>query len=123
MITGVQDIYYNVTDVAAAVDFYTQVLGMTVVSADKYWGALEIGGVSIGLHWSEGHEIPQIPRDAHGAHAGGTLTLASNDADADCEALRQKGVKILGTADAPWGKMVVFEDPDGNVLKLMQPKH
>jgi predicted enzyme related to lactoylglutathione lyase len=22
----------------------------------------------------------------------------------------------------PWGHMLIFEDPDGNVLKLMQPK-
>jgi len=30
-----------------------------------------------------------------------------------------KGVQ----ADAPWGHMLVFEDLDGNVLKLMKPKY
>jgi len=32
------------------------------------------------------------------------------------------GCKILGEADQPWGHILVFEDPDGNVLKLMNPK-
>ncbi|MEZ4741067.1 MAG: hypothetical protein R3B45_01225 [Bdellovibrionota bacterium] len=38
------------------------------------------------------------------------------------EKLEQAGAKILGTANEPWGNMVVFEDPDGNVLKLMESK-
>ena len=33
------------------------------------------------------------------------------------------GNLILGEDDAPWGHMLVFEDCDGNVLKLMNPKN
>jgi hypothetical protein len=33
------------------------------------------------------------------------------------------GGKILGEADQDWGHMLVFEDVDGNVIKLMKPKY
>ena len=123
MITGIQDFYYNVKDMKKSVQFYSEILGFKIAHEDNYWTSLQLGGVSVGLHWTEGEDVYQIPRDAHGAHGGGTLTLKSTNAFEDKEILQKKGVKILGTADAPWGKMVVFEDLDGNVLKLMEPKH
>jgi predicted enzyme related to lactoylglutathione lyase len=66
--------------------------------------------------------VPAVPRDAHGARAGATLTLRSTDIAADRARIERAGAKILGAADEPWGEMLVFEDPDGNVLKLMKPK-
>jgi predicted enzyme related to lactoylglutathione lyase len=121
MITGVQDIYYSVTDTSKAKQFYTEVLGMKVRFEHEHWISLDCNGVSIGLH-PEGKPIPNIPRDSHGAHAGATLTLKSNDVPQDRKRIEAFGCKILGEADQPWGHMLVFEDPDGNVLKLMNPK-
>ncbi|MCB0419698.1 MAG: VOC family protein [Bdellovibrionales bacterium] len=123
MIKGVQDTYYNVTDMKRAVQFYTECMGMKVVHGDDYWTSLDCGGTSVGLHWTEGQKIPEIPRDSHGVYAGGTLTLESTDVSADKVLLESAGAKILGEADAPWGHMLVFEDLDGNVLKLMKPKY
>jgi predicted enzyme related to lactoylglutathione lyase len=122
MITGVQDIYYNVVDMDKSVDFYTKSLGMTLKHKDKWWSALDCGGVSIGLHWTEGASVPAVPKDSHGAHAGATLTLRSNDIAADRKKLEEQGAKILGEANQPWGHMLVFTDLDGNVIKLMNPK-
>lgn len=123
MILGVQDIYYNVTDMKRALVFYTEGLGMTVHDTDEHWSSLECHGMRIGLHGTEGTPVPEIPRDSHGAHAGATLTLKSDDIAADRANLERMGAKILGEADAPWGHMLAFEDPDGNVLKLMNPKY
>ncbi len=122
MITGVQDVYYSTHNPVKAKRFYTEVLGMKVKFEHEHWIALEIGGVSIGLH-PESSPIPHIPRDSHGAHAGATLTLTSNDVPADRKRIEAFGCKILGEADQPWGHMLIFEDPDGNVLKLMNPKN
>ena len=122
MITGIQDFYYSVTDAKRAVRFYVEALQMKVVAESEYWIALDCHGVKIGLH-PEDHAIPVVPRDSHGAHAGGTLTLKSNNIKEDRERLERFGAKILGEADQPWGHMLVFEDPDGNVLKLMNPKY
>lgn len=41
----------------------------------------------------------------------------------DKEKVQKAGGKILGEADQAWGHILVFEDPDGNVLKLMNPKY
>jgi len=122
MITGIQDVYYNVRDMKRAVDFYTGALGLKVVFGDEYWTSLDCGGVRVGLHGTGGGPVPPVPRDPHGAHAGATLTLRSSDIAEDRRRLERAGAKILGAADEPWGEMLVIEDPDGNVLKLMKPK-
>ncbi len=122
MITGIQDIYYSVTDSKRAIRFYTEALGMKLVQESDYWIALDCHGVKVGLHPEDG-PIPQVPRDSHGAHAGATLTLKSDNVAEDRVRLEKHGAKILGEADQPWGHMLVFEDPDGNVLKLMKPKY
>jgi predicted enzyme related to lactoylglutathione lyase len=122
MITGVQDIYYNVVDMHKSVDFYTTSLGMTLKHKDKWWSALDCGGVSVGLHWTEGASVPAVPTDSHGAHAGATLTLRSNDIAGDRKKLEEQGAKILGESNQPWGHMLVFTDLDGNVMKLTNPK-
>ncbi|MGZ3687847.1 MAG: VOC family protein [Bdellovibrionota bacterium] len=120
MIIGIQDVYYNAENMERAVAFYRDVLGMTVKYADKWWATMEIGGISVGLHWTEGKPVAHVPRDAHGAHGGASLTLKSTDVDADEKKLVARDVRILGKIDAAWGKLVVFEDTEGNVLKLMQ---
>lgn len=122
MITAVQDVYYSITNPKRSIRFYTEVLGMHLMEESEYWIALDCHGVRIGLH-PESDPIPHIPRDSHGAHAGAILTLKSDNISEDRKKIEQFGVKILGEADQPWGHMLVFEDPDGNVLKLMNPKH
>ena len=122
MITGVQDFYYNVEDMERAVQFYAGVLGCQQLFGSEYWTSLELGGVRIGLHWTEGGPVPPTPRDSHGSRCGGTLTLSSDDVAADRARLEAGGATILGAQDAPWGELLTFEDPEGNVLKLMKPK-
>ena len=121
MITGLKDVYYNVADMQRAVAFYSGVLGLKVVDSNPYWTSLDVGGVRLGLHWSEGAAVPAVPRDSHGAHAGGVVTLQVVDIQAAHDTLRARGVTFLsGVTKNPWGSLAVFEDPDGNVLKLMQ---
>lgn len=80
--------------------------------------------MQIGLHpTEEGEEIVRVPRDSHGVHGQATLTLKSNNVPEDRKLIEDHGGKILGEDDAPWGHMLVFEDPDGNVLKLMRAKY
>jgi len=121
MIKGYQDFYYNVKDMQRAVSFY-EGLGMTKAYGDEYWTSMTMGSLNLGLHWSEGEEVPKTPRDSHGQHCGGTLTFVSDNIAADKALVVKVGGKILGENDAPWGHMLVFEDLDGNVLKLMNPK-
>ena len=106
MIKGIQDFYYNVENMDRAGGF---------------WTSMELGGVIVGLHWTEGQKVPSTPRDSHGQACGGTLTLISDNIAEDRKHLESLGAKILGEANEHWGHMLVFEDLDGNVLKLMKP--
>lgn len=122
MIVGVQDVYVNVADMERAIRFYRDLLGLPVTSSDDHWTALDVGGVRFGLHATGGTPVPRVPRDAGGARAGATLTLRSTNLDEDVPRLRSVGVRFVGDITrAEWGAVVAFEDPDGNVLKLMQP--
>jgi catechol 2,3-dioxygenase-like lactoylglutathione lyase family enzyme len=121
MLTGLQDVHYNVQDMERAVRFYGDVLGMRVVDSNRWWTSLEFFGARVGLHGSEGRPVPAVPRDAHGALAGATLTLRSTDRDADVQYLVRSGATVLSTSDHDWGRLAVFLDSEGNVLKLMQP--
>jgi catechol 2,3-dioxygenase-like lactoylglutathione lyase family enzyme len=121
-ITGIRSFHYPVNRISESKKFYIEALGFKLAYEQPGWIALEMSGVQVALHPEE-YEIPRIPRDAHGAHAGGCLTLASDNVPEDRKKLETYGAKILGEADEPWGHMLTFEDPDGNVLKLMRAKY
>ncbi len=121
-IKGYRDFYYNVRDMNRAIAFYQTALGLSAAYSDEHWTTLSLGNLNLGLHWTEGHDIPPTPRDGHGQHCGGTLTFLSDHIAEDRSRIEAAGGKILGETDQPWGHMLVFEDPDGNVLKLMNPK-
>lgn len=121
MIQGYQDFYYNVKDMNRAIQFYQNAIGMTAVSENEYWTSLKLGNLSLGLHWTEGDDVPLSARDSHGQHSGGTLTLRSDNITDDRKKIENAGGKILSESIQEWGHMLVFEDLDGNVLKLMNP--
>jgi predicted enzyme related to lactoylglutathione lyase len=47
------------------------------------------------------------------------IVLESDDLDGDVTVLRTRGVVIdAGMQEAPWGRFVTFDDPDGNGFVL-----
>ena len=70
MITGIQDVYYNVQDMDRAERFYTEVLNFKKIDGNPHWISLELSGMRVGLHWSGGDSVPTTPRDPHGQHCG-----------------------------------------------------
>jgi predicted enzyme related to lactoylglutathione lyase len=121
MIKGIRDFYYNVKDMDRAIKFYTDAFGMTKVYGHEYWTTMQLGSTNLGLHWTEGSEVPPTPRDSHGQNCGGTVTFESDNIEADRNKIEKLGGKILGESKQDWGHMLTFEDLDGNVLKLMNP--
>src|SRR3989442_7833723 len=112
MITGVQDVYYEVQDMKRAIAFYRNVLNLAVTEESADWSAMNVGGLRVGLDSTDGK--PTTKR--------AILTLKTTDIRADVKRLRDKGVKFVGEiGDYPWGSVVTFEDSEGNFLKLMQP--
>ena len=121
MLLGYRDFYYNVKDMKRAIQFY-QGLGMEVKYSQEYWTSMSLGNLQLGLHWTEGPEVPKTPRNSHGQDCGGTLTFDSDNIADDRKKIENVGGKILGEMDQAWGHMLVFEDLDGNVMKLMKAK-
>lgn len=121
VIVGIQDVHYGVADMPRALVFYRDVLGMRVVDSNPWWTSLDCFGSRIGLHGSGGEPVPPIVQDAHGPLRGAVLTLRSTDIDADVEYLKRHEVPVVGRSDNHWGRLALFRDPDGNLLKLMQP--
>jgi catechol 2,3-dioxygenase-like lactoylglutathione lyase family enzyme len=112
---------YLVTDVQAAIDYYTGHLGFTLNSrggpafADVVRGPLRLllsGPASSGAR--------ATPDDA--ATAGrNRIHLVVDDLDAAIERLRDAGLPFRSdVVTGPGGRQVLLADPDGNLVELFQ---
>jgi predicted enzyme related to lactoylglutathione lyase len=121
LITGLQDVFYFVSDMDRAVAFYRDVIELGEPAfASAHWTSFAVSGLSFALHWSEGEPV-QTAKGPHGSLAGATVTFGVDDLKTAVATLRARGVPILEERYDPWGSLATFTDPDGNVLKLMQP--
>ena len=121
-IKGIRSFHYMTNQPEEAKNFYMEALGFKLDYEQSGWIAFKMDEVQVALHPEE-QKIPEIPKDSHGAHMGGCLKLTSDNISEDRKRLEKFGAKILGEADEPWGHMLTFEDLDGNILHLMNPKY
>jgi catechol 2,3-dioxygenase-like lactoylglutathione lyase family enzyme len=116
-ITRIQLFSLPVTDQDRAKAFYVDKLGFelvadTAMGPDQRWVQVRPAGgdTSITLVTWFGTMPP--------GSAKGTV-VESDDLDADVAAIRSRGVDIAdGIQEAPWGRFVTFDDPDGNGIVL-----
>ena len=117
-IKQVQVVSVPVADQDRARDFYRDKLGFEVIAdtamGDQRWVQVAPpgGGASLTLTtW-----FPTMPA---GSLKG--LVLETDDLDADVKRLAERGVAIDGgIQEAPWGRFVTFDDPDGNGIVLQE---
>jgi predicted enzyme related to lactoylglutathione lyase len=115
MIKGVAAVWLPVTDMARAVEFYGQTLGLDVREHDDDWSEVDANGLRIGLNGSES----ESPRGD-----GGALIAFQPDGELEQEVERLRGAGVDfpdGISEHPWGRIVPFKDPDGNDLQLYAP--
>ena len=113
MILRVWDVTFTVSDLERAADFYERVLGLSKKYQFSTYAGFDCGGVEIGL-------IPGTPAgEQEGAPC---VDFLVQDVDEAYRTLRERGVRFLKEPhDTPWGgRIVLFADPDGNVLQLVQ---
>jgi catechol 2,3-dioxygenase-like lactoylglutathione lyase family enzyme len=115
---------YIVTDVQAAVDFYTRHLGFTVRSsaapafADVVRGRLRL--LLSGPASSAGRPMP----DGRMPEPGGwnRIHLIVADIAAEVERLRAAGLVFRNDiVTGPGGQQILLEDPAGNPIEIFQP--
>jgi len=121
MIRGIRDVQINVSKMERSISFYQDVLMLRLIEEGTHFSAFDVGGMRLGLQWNGGKEVPRIPHDEHGPQAGVVVTFRVSDIFTAVDHYQEMGVRFIGEiASHPWGTGVCFEDPDGNVFKLMQ---
>ena len=102
-------IWYQVSDLDRARDFYTGKLGFTETYADDDWAKLERGEMQIAL--AEGEPQPEGP----------VASVDVEDVKIEVERLRSEEVEV-GTVLELHDEVRVVDvfDPDGNRLQLVQ---
>jgi len=118
-ITHTQLFSVPVSDQNRALRFYVDVLGFELVSdavigPDMRWLLISLPGAQTGVTL-----VTWFPSMPAGSLKG--WVLETDDLDGDVAALGEKGIAIEGgIQDAPWGRFVTFDDPDGNGIVLQE---
>ena len=110
----VHHVSVNVTDVPAAVAFYTDVLG-GALRHDR--PDLGIGGAWIDLGAGQVHLLEAPGPPALGQH----FAVAVADLDAAVSELRSRGITVADPATVGTGRQTFVTDPAGNTVELHEP--
>lgn len=108
------NIWYRVSNLDTARDFYVKTLGFKEVYCDEedHWARLVRDGVEIAIAESEGAG----PNDE-----GAIATLDVPDVRAEAERLRSAGVNIGTVVEIPGTiRLLDVFDPDGNRVQLSE---
>jgi predicted enzyme related to lactoylglutathione lyase len=118
MIKAIKFVSIPVRDQDAALDFYTEKLGLQIVTDQPFdgkqrWIELRIPGseTKIVLFTPPGHE------ERIGTFSN--VTFMTDDMDGTYEVLKGRGVEFIAPpTKAPWGHFAKFQDLDGNQFVL-----
>jgi catechol 2,3-dioxygenase-like lactoylglutathione lyase family enzyme len=112
-------------DLAAARDFYAEVLGLPLDFEDADSVVVRTGGTLVNLlRVEEADElVAPAPVGGPGRGARALFTTHVRDVDATAAELARRGVTLLnGPVDRPWGpRTAAFADPAGNVWEIAGP--
>ena len=116
---------YLVSDVQAAIDFYTTHLGFTLnSSAVPAFADVVRGPLRLLLSGPASSGARATPDDAAATAGRNRIHLAVDDLDAEIARLR--GARLPFRSElvtGPGGRQILLADPDGNLIELFQPAH
>ncbi|MBB3085791.1 VOC family protein [Geodermatophilus sabuli] len=112
---------YLVTDVQAAIDFYTSHLGFRLnTSAAPAFADVVRGPLRLLLSGPASSGARATPADA-GTAGRNRIHLVVGDLDAEMARLRDQSLTFRSDVVAgPGGRQVLLADPDGNLIELFQ---
>jgi catechol 2,3-dioxygenase-like lactoylglutathione lyase family enzyme len=119
------NVRYLVDDVDAAIAFYTEHLGFTVISNQApAFADVALGDLRLLLSGPTSSAARPMP-DGRRPEPGGwnRIHLIVDDLVAEVERLRAEGVPFRNEiVKGPGGSQILLEDPSGNVVELFQPR-
>jgi catechol 2,3-dioxygenase-like lactoylglutathione lyase family enzyme len=117
-------IRYLVTDVDAAIAFYTERLGFSLEQQmGPAFAIVTRDALSLWLAGPKSSAARAMP-DGRKPEPGGwnRLVLEVDDLEARVAALKSAGVSFRNeVVTGPGGRQILLEDPDGNPIELFQP--
>lgn len=98
-----------------AVDFYQNILGLTLLFKRDDWSEFSIGGQRLALRKEK-----SVPKPVK---AGGAIvSLETYAIENLTTVLKERGVHFIQEVQVfPFGKLAAFLDPDENLLGLYEP--
>ncbi len=106
-------VFYYVSDLDRAVQFYSSVLGFLLSSRDEV-ARFHLDGVLFEL-------VPARDPELFSGRGNARLTLAVDDVEAAARELQARGVFVSGMRQVSNGRLASFMDPDSNEIILWQP--
>lgn len=106
-------VFYYVTDLDQAVEFYTNVLGLPMSSRDAV-ARFEIDGKVLEL-------VPTDDRSVLSGKGNARLILAVDDIETAAAALLAKRVPVTDVREEGKGRVASLLDPEGNEIVLREP--
>ena len=115
MIKTIWCITLHVSNMARALKFYEETLGLEKKYEFPSYVGFECGGIEIGLAPASG-EMQKTSLTSP------SVEFLVDDVDKFCERLSRAEVKFIKRLhDEPWGgRQATFADPDGNILEIAQ---
>lgn len=101
------------TDMDRAVEFYKDLLGFKLLFKRDDWSEFDIGGQRLALC-----KVDSL----HQNRTSAGVSFMAQPIEQMIESLSGKGVPFIEKLQVyPYGKLVHFQDPDGNILGLYEP--
>jgi glyoxylase I family protein len=123
-IQSVHGIRYQVTDVARATAFYTELLGFRLGHQQlPAFASISLGDVQIFLSGPGASGSRQMPNGERQEPGGwNRVVLKVRDLQACIVALKKAGVHFRNEMETgPGGRQIQIDDPDGNPIELFEP--
>ncbi len=107
-----------VSDLDGAKDFYGRVLGLRLVKETPKWLIFDISPATLIIMAGA---RPRTYGSTYGRESGTVVCFLSDDIDRDYAKLKSQGVRFFSEVnEVAEGRYVGFQDPDGNLLELIQ---
>ena len=111
---GIHHVSINVQDTAAAIEFYTEVLGFTQRDDRPDF---RFGGAWLDVASQQVHLIEMPGPEACGQH----YAIGVADLDAAVREIRARGIEISEPKPVGGGRQAFLRDPSGNLVELNEP--
>lgn len=113
------------SDLQHSIDFFTRILGATLVARKKFGKAdgatLDLNETTINLRVAAENETVNADT-SHPAYGYHHMGLTVKDTDAAYQELTEKGFEfITPPVDAGGNRIAFFKGPDNIVIELLQP--